>query len=125
MAGLEVPAKAVAGEAVTVKVTVTNTGKVTGDEVVQLYLTDEKASTPRPLRQLGDSPVLHLNPGEIRTVEFTLYPEQFSIINNKDVGIIEPDGLHCQSADVSLEPSLRSRVPFRFYRPGSGLPARK
>jgi beta-glucosidase len=33
-------------------VTVTNTGTVAGDEVVQLYITDEKASTPRPLRQL-------------------------------------------------------------------------
>jgi len=88
--GLEVPAKAVAGEAVTVKVTVTNTGKVTGDEVVQLYLTDEKASTPRPLRQLEGFTRITLKPGEIRTVEFTLYPEQFSIINNKDVRVIEP-----------------------------------
>jgi len=88
--GLEVPAKAVAGEAVTVKVTVTNTGKVTGDEVVQLYLADEKASTPRPLRQLEGFTRITLEPGEIRTVEFTLYPEQFSIINNKDVRVIEP-----------------------------------
>jgi len=88
--GLEVPAKAVAGEAVTVKVTVTNTGKVTGDEVVQLYLADEKASTPRPLRQLEGFTRITLKPGEIRTVEFTLYPEQFSIINNKDVRVIEP-----------------------------------
>ncbi len=49
---LVIPEKATAGDKITVKVTVTNTGKVEGDEVVQLYLTDEKASTTRPIRQL-------------------------------------------------------------------------
>ena len=40
---LSIPEKAVAGDKVTIKVTVTNSGKVTGDEVVQLYITDEKS----------------------------------------------------------------------------------
>ena len=67
---LVVPAKAVAGTEVTVSVTVTNTGEMTGDEVVQLYLTDEKATTPRPLRQLEGFDRLTLKPGESRRVEF-------------------------------------------------------
>ena len=46
---LSLPEKMVAGDSVKVKVNVTNTGKLTGDEVVELYLTDEKASTPRPI----------------------------------------------------------------------------
>lgn len=88
--GLEVPSKAIAGSEVKVKVTVTNTGKMTGDEVVQLYLTDEKASSPRPLRQLEGFTRITLKPGESRVVEFTLRPEQFSMINSRDSRVIEP-----------------------------------
>ena len=84
------PAKAAAGEPVKVKVTVTNSGKVAGEEVVQLYLTDEKASTPRPVRQLEGFRRISLKPGESKEVEFTLEPRQFSIINNKDKRVIEP-----------------------------------
>ena len=87
---LIVPEKAVAGENVNVKVTVTNSGKVAGDEVVQLYLTDEKASTPRPIRQLEGFRRISLKPGESKEVEFVLDPRQFSIINNKDKRVIEP-----------------------------------
>jgi beta-glucosidase len=87
---LEMPAKAVAGSEVKVKVTVTNTGKMTGDEVVQLYITDEKASSPRPVRQLEGFDRITLKPGESKRVEFTLKPEQFSIINDRDKRVIEP-----------------------------------
>jgi beta-glucosidase len=84
------PEKAAAGEKVPVKVTVTNTGKAEGDEVVQLYLTDEKASTPRPIRQLEGFSRINLKPGESKVVEFRLEPRQFSIINNKNKRVIEP-----------------------------------
>jgi beta-glucosidase len=87
---LSIPEKAVAGESVRVKVLVTNSGKAAGEEVVQLYLTDEKASTPRPVRQLEGFERIMLKPGESRVVEFTLEPRQFSIINNKDKRAIEP-----------------------------------
>jgi beta-glucosidase len=87
---LSIPEKSKAGEAVKVKVTVTNSGKEAGEEVVQLYLTDEKASTPRPVRQLEGFRRIVLKPGESREVEFTLEPRQFSIINNKDKRVIEP-----------------------------------
>jgi beta-glucosidase len=87
---LSVPEKVVAGEIVKVKVTVTNSGKITGDEVVQLYLSDEKASTPRPIRQMEGFTRITLKPGESKNVEFVLNPRQFSIINNKDKRVIEP-----------------------------------
>jgi beta-glucosidase len=87
---LLVPEKANAGDKVKVKVTVTNTGKLAGDEVVELYLTDEKASTPRPIRELEGFSRVTLNPGESKIVEFNLEPRQFSIINNKEKRIIEP-----------------------------------
>jgi beta-glucosidase len=87
---LKVPEKVVAGEPVTISVKVTNTGKRTGDEVVQLYLTDEKASTPRPIRQLEGFTRINLKSGESKLVEFTLEPRQLSIINDKDARVIEP-----------------------------------
>ncbi|HLN54961.1 MAG TPA: glycoside hydrolase family 3 C-terminal domain-containing protein [Bacteroidales bacterium] len=87
---LSVPEKAVAGEPVKVKVTVTNSGKMEGEEVVQLYLTDEKATTPRPLRQLEGFERINLKAGESKNVEFTIEPRQFSIINNKNKRVIEP-----------------------------------
>lgn len=87
---LNIPEKSVAGSDVTISVKVTNTGSVAGDEVVQLYLTDEKASTPRPLRQLEGFNRIHLKAGESATVSFTLKAEQFSIINTKDIRVIEP-----------------------------------
>lgn len=87
---LVLPEKIAAGEKVTVKVTVTNSGKKEGDEVVQLYLTDEKATTPRPVRQLESFTRINLKPGESREVTFELEPRQYSIINNKGVRTIEP-----------------------------------
>ena len=87
---LSIPASAIAGEKVTVKVTVTNTGKAEGEEVIQLYLTDEKASTPRPVRQLEGFSRISLKPGESKVVEFNLEPRQFSIINKKSKRVIEP-----------------------------------
>jgi beta-glucosidase len=88
--GLIIPEKVVTGEKVKVTVTVKNTGKVAGDEVVELYLTDEKASTTRPIRQLEGFLRISLKPGESKDVEFVLEPRQFSIINNKDKRVIEP-----------------------------------
>lgn len=87
---LSIPEKALAGQPVKIKVSVTNTGKVAGEEVVELYLTDEKASTPRPVRQLEGFQRIMLKAGESREVEFTLEPRQFSIINSRDKRVIEP-----------------------------------
>lgn len=87
---LTIPENAVAGDTVVVKVNVTNTGKYSGDEVVQLYISDEKASTPRPIRQLEGFKRINLRPGESRVVVMRLLPRQFSMINNKEKRVIEP-----------------------------------
>jgi beta-glucosidase len=87
---LVLPEKASAGDKISAKVTITNTGKVEGNEVVQLYLTDEKASTARPIRNLEGFSRINLKPGESKVVEFHLEPRQFSIINSKNKRIIEP-----------------------------------
>jgi beta-glucosidase len=87
---LELPAEIKAGQPVKVKVKVTNTGKMAGDEVVQLYLKDEQATTPRPQVQLEGFDRVHLKAGESKTVEFEISPRQFSLIDNNNNRVIEP-----------------------------------
>ncbi|WP_053188005.1 beta-glucosidase [Sunxiuqinia dokdonensis] len=89
-ANLVVPEVVNVNEPVAVSVEVTNTGDLDGDEVVQLYLTDEKASTPRPIRQLEGFERVHLKKGETKTVHFILEPRQLSLINKKEQRVIEP-----------------------------------
>lgn len=87
---LKLPEGINAGEPLKVSVEVTNSGKVAGDEVVQLYLKDDEASTPRPLHQLEGFTRIHLKPGETKTVVFEVEPRQFSMIDKQDERIIEP-----------------------------------
>jgi beta-glucosidase len=87
---LSIPEKSIAGNNLKVKVKVTNSGKIEGEEVVELYLTDEKASSPRPVRELEGFQRISLKAGESKDVEFNLEPRQFSIINNKEKRVIEP-----------------------------------
>ncbi|MDT0676570.1 beta-glucosidase BglX [Autumnicola musiva] len=57
---------------ITASVSVTNTGKVTGKEVVQLYLQDIVASKTRPVKELKGFKMVELSPGESKTVEFSI-----------------------------------------------------
>jgi beta-glucosidase len=86
---LKLAKKAKVGEKVFVSVKVTNTGKRAGEEVVQLYLKDEEASTPRPKVQLEGFKRIHLNEGESKVVDFELTPRQFSMIGENDKRVIE------------------------------------
>lgn len=78
------------GAPVTVSATVVNRGKVAGDEVVQLYLTDEAASVPVPVRNLAGVSRIFLKPGEKRVVTFTISARQQSVILGDDRRVIEP-----------------------------------
>jgi beta-glucosidase len=74
---LEVSAEQVkVGDTVTVTANVTNTGKVAGDEVVQLYIHQKFGSDSRPMRELKGFERVALQPGETKTVTFELGPEQ-------------------------------------------------
>jgi len=64
------------GQSLTVTAAVTNTGKVAGDEVVQLYIHQKFGSDSRPIRELKGFERISLQPGETRTVTFELGPEQ-------------------------------------------------
>jgi beta-glucosidase len=73
-----------------VSVDVTNIGDRDGDEVVELYIKDEKASTPRPICQLEGFERINLKKGETKTVLFKITLRQLSLINKKNQRVIEP-----------------------------------
>src|SRR5579872_821514 len=62
---------------------VTNTGAMTGDEVVQMYVHDVVSSVARPTKELRGFERVTLRPGEKKTVKFTLGPEELSLINRR------------------------------------------
>jgi beta-glucosidase len=66
------------GETVTVTADVSNTGKMAGDEVVQLYIHQRFGSDSRPMRELKGFERVSLQPGETRTVTFELGPKQLT-----------------------------------------------
>jgi beta-glucosidase len=79
-----------AGSELMVHVDVTNTGKRAGDEVAQVYLTDLEGSTPRPLRFLAGFERVNIQPGETRTLAFTITPEQMSMVDAHGKWVVEP-----------------------------------
>lgn len=60
------------GGTITFTIPVTNTGKVAGKEVVQLYIGDDKASVVRPTKELKAFAKVALNPGETKNVTLTI-----------------------------------------------------
>ncbi|MBE0637420.1 MAG: glycoside hydrolase family 3 C-terminal domain-containing protein, partial [Bacteroidales bacterium] len=73
-----------------VSVSVTNTGEMAGDEVVQLYLRDELASVARPVIELKGFQRIRLEPGETKTVTFEINPEILSMFDKSLNKIVEP-----------------------------------
>jgi beta-glucosidase len=78
------------GDTLKITVNVKNTGKLAGDEVVQLYLSNSDSLYPTPIRTLKAFQRVHLLPGEIKTLSFLLSPGAFSVINDKFKKIVLP-----------------------------------
>ena len=83
------PGHLAAGEPLRVKVTVTNTGTVEGDEVVQLYAHDELASVARPMKELVAFKRITLAPGESREVELEVPFRRFALWDAQMVQRVE------------------------------------
>jgi beta-glucosidase len=77
-------------ETVAVSVDVTNTGKVAGEEVVQLYVSDIEATVPVPRLHLEGVARVHLRPRQKKTVRFVLKPEQLAAFTDDGKPFIEP-----------------------------------
>jgi beta-glucosidase len=76
------------------KITLTNTGKYAGEEVVQLYVQDVVASIVRPVRELKAFEKVLLKPGESREITFTLDARDLSFYNDNLELVAEPGTFH-------------------------------
>ena len=91
-----------------VSVDVTNTGSRAGDDVAQLYMHQRVASRTRPVKQLRGFKRISLEPGQKTTVEFTLTPDDLSLIDFNMNKVVEPGVFDVMvgssSADTSSVP---------------------
>ncbi len=96
------------GGSITASVDVTNTGNRAGDEVVQLYIHDPVASISQPVRRLRGFQRVTLNPGETRTVTFTLDRSDFGFYDNRGTFVVEPGRIDVYAGDSSAADLTRS-----------------
>jgi beta-xylosidase len=98
------------GDAVTIRVDVTNTGPRSGDEVVQLYIRDDEASVARPVRELRGFQRVSLGAGECRTVAFHLSTEQFAYYDIDMRRVVEPGAIRLFVGRSAAETPLVAEV---------------
>ena len=103
-------AQATAGGAVEVGVSIRNSGKAAGDEVVQLYICDEYGCVPRPVKELKGFARLNLQPGETRRVTFSLPVNQLAFYDEVMNLVVEPGRIKvmvgASSHDIRCEGSF-------------------
>jgi beta-glucosidase len=92
-------------------VTITNSGKYAGEEVVQLYIRDRVGSVVRPVEELKDFKKISLIPGESRTITFVIDKEKLSFYDQKLQWIAEPGDfdlmIGASSRDIRLKDRFR------------------
>jgi beta-glucosidase len=104
---------AYAGEDVVVTATITNTGTRAGQEVAQLYLTEQAPLMKRPVKELRGFTRVTLNPAEAKDVSFKLRPREFAYYDST-AGvkrfIVQPDAYTIRvgpsSANLPLSATL-------------------
>ncbi|NUO02678.1 MAG: glycoside hydrolase family 3 C-terminal domain-containing protein, partial [Saprospiraceae bacterium] len=79
---LSIPRSVEAGKDIRVSVTVTNTGKMAGEEVAQLYLSYPGVTGKAPIRALKGFHRVGLQPGESKILTFILTPEELSLVQS-------------------------------------------
>lgn len=99
-------------EGVTVSVDVTNTGKMAGQEVVQLYVHDRDATLVRPVKELKGFSKVRLEPGETTTVTFGLDFRAFAFYHPGHGRWITEDGefdllIGASAADIRCTETVR------------------
>lgn len=94
---------------------VTNTGEREGDEVVQLYLEDVISSVTTYESQLRGFERVHLLPGETKTVELTLHPEDLHLLDKNMNWTVEPGLFNVKIGSSSTDIKLNGSFEIRHY----------
>ena len=106
------------GEALPFRVTLTNTGTVTAEEVAQVYLGDLVSSVPVPLCTLIGFQRVRVAPGESRSLEFMVAPEMMMLVDDEGKRRLEPGQFRLTVGGCS--PSARG-VALGAPKPVSGV----
>ena len=85
----------------TITLDVTNSGNRDGEEVVQLYLHDDVASTVRPQKQLIHFTRIYIPKGETRQVTFTISQEDLQMLNPQMQWVVEPGTFQLMAGPAS------------------------
>ncbi len=96
-------------ENIEVTLNISNTGKVAGEEVVQLYLRDKVGSVVRPIIELKDFQKIKLNVGETKTIKFIIDKEKLSFYNQELKWIAEPGDFDLMIGSSSADIRLKDR----------------
>ena len=97
------PSQIQPGGTARVTVDVRNTGDRQGDEVAQMYVHQKVASVTRPVMALKGFQRIALNPGEKRTVEFTITPDSLSLLDTDMHKVVEPGAFEIMVGPSSAE----------------------
>jgi beta-glucosidase len=109
-------------EPLSVSATVTNSGKHTAEEVVQLYITDVESEYRTPAYSLSGVMRVKLDPGKSTEVRFTVTPEMLSVVDDRGEKMLEP-GIFTisvagsspgkRSTELGIQPHTSSRLTVR------------
>jgi beta-glucosidase len=98
------------GGCATLSFTLANTGKVAGEEVVQLYLRDLVASLARPLKELKGFQKVALKPGERKRISFTIDRQTLSFFNRQLAWGAEPGAFELMLGSASDDIRIHTRL---------------
>jgi beta-glucosidase len=99
-----------ADETVQISLDVTNSGQMAGDEVIQLYVQDLFASVTRPLQDLKGFKRVHLAPGKMKTVTFSLAASQLGFYNANMDFVVEPGTVRVMVGTASDNLPLQAEI---------------
>ena len=97
-------------ESTRVLVDIANTGKVAGDEVVQMYIRDCISSVTRPVKELKGFQRITLKPGETQTVCLDITPEHLAFYNIDMDYVVEPGEFKIMIGNSSRDEDLQQMV---------------
>jgi len=106
--GLKLDKKTITeNDSLEIQIKIKNAGKIAGKEVVQLYVTDLYASVTPPVRRLKRFSKILLEPGETKTIRFTIYNDDLSFIGRNNKPVVEPGDFEITIADLKERFTLK------------------
>ena len=94
-------------ETITVSVDVTNSGKMDGDEITQLYIRDEFSSATRPVKELKDFARVALKSGETKNIKFELPASKLAYYDRNMKWGVEAGNFKIMVGASSLDKDLK------------------